>query len=756
MPIVDLPPGAGMDVARGDAVVCIPLYSGHDHFLRCIRSVLAHTPPGVPVLVADDATPEPSSRAFLGELEDAGTLEHTVWWLRRAHNAGFVENVNDAFAAAGAADVVILNSDVVVAEGWLEGLRDAATSDTTIATATALTNHGTILSVPYRNRPLPRLPMDLTLDDAARRVRDRALRARPRIPSAIGHCVYIRRAALDLVGPFDLAFAPGYGEEVDFSQRCLAVGLQHVVADDVFVVHHGGGSFGMDRRTETQVAHEKLINLRYPYYAPAVQQVEADPQGPLAQSLGGASRALRGLRVTVDGRSLGTALTGTQIHTLELIAALWRTEQVRLRVLLPDHPGTYVAPALRALPGVETITSADVEAAEADDIVHRPWQVGVLDDLALLGRLGTRLVVTQQDLIAYRNPSYFPTAAAWMGYRQLAADAAALASMVLFFSQHARDDALAEELVPASRAQVVPLGTDHTVSVRYPEPRPPKAFDGGGAPFLLCLGTDFRHKNRVFALRVFEALRERHGWPGRLVLAGPTVEYGSSSADEAAFLARRPQLARSLVQLPAVTEEEKSWLITRSVAVLYPTTYEGFGLVPFEAAEHGRPCLFARQASLVELFDEDAALIVPWDPAATADRVIGVLRDSGTAAAQVDRVASAGVELTWSRTAQALLTAYDQALRLSPRAAARANGRSMATDARYWTLRNQIGPTGLSLVGPDDPDGPLLPEDVQRLVAGLARRPATRAVLFRTLRALGRARSGLGDRAGEDDGLPGG
>ncbi len=53
----------------------------------------------------------------------------------------------------------------------------------------------------------------------------------------------MRRSALELVGDFDEAFAPGYEEEVDFSQRCIRHGLSHVLADDVFVLHYGGGSF---------------------------------------------------------------------------------------------------------------------------------------------------------------------------------------------------------------------------------------------------------------------------------------------------------------------------------------------------------------------------------------------------------------------------------------------------------------------------------------------------------------------------------
>jgi glycosyltransferase involved in cell wall biosynthesis len=750
MAFVDLPQGARLDVERGDVVVCVPLYSGHDHFVRCVRSLLAHTPVGVPLLVADDCTPEPASRDFMEELERSGALRHEVVWLRGEQNVGFVENVNRAFAAAAPADVVIVNSDVVVAEGWLEGLRDAAWSDSTIATATALTNHGTIVSVPHRNNPQPRLPMDLTIEDAARRVNHQSPRLRPRLPVAIGHCLYVRRAALDLVGDFDLAFAPGYGEEVDFSQRCLAAGLQHVVADDIFVTHHGGGSFAaLGGRTQSQIDHERIIDTRYPYYAAVVTATAKDGQSALARSLSTASRALRGLRVTIDGRALGPALTGTQVHTLELVAALARTGEARVRVLIPADVGKYVGPALGALPGVEFLAAGETDAAEPDDIIHRPWQVSDAADLVSLGRLGERLVITQQDFIAYRNPTYFGSAEAWLHYRELAAEAMALGAMVLFFSEHARMDALAEDLVPTHRARVVLLGTDHKVSVQKPQPEPPPR-ELGDRPFLLCLGTDFRHKNRVFALRVLEALRDRHGWAGRLVLAGPRVAEGSSSADEAAFLAARPQLVEAVVDLAAVSDAEKAWLLTRCAAVLYPTTYEGFGLVPFEAADHGRPCLFAHQASLVELFDPALALLVPWDPAASADAIIEVLTDPAQAQVVVDGVRRAAQGLTWDRTAEGLLAAYREALAMPARSVVRTAGAGLATDARYWTLRHQIGPTGLSLVGPDGESGPLLPVDVQRTLAALARRGATRGPLLRTLRLLRRLGGGGGEQRDAD------
>jgi hypothetical protein len=78
-----------------------------------------------------------------------------------------------------------------------------------------------------------------------------------------------------------------------------------------------------------------------------------------------------------------------------------------------------------------------------------------------------------------------------------------------------------------------------------------------------------------------------------------------------------------------------------------------------------------------------------------------------------------------------LLGAYEDALRLPARAAVRADG---ALDARYWALRHQIGGTGLSLVGPEDP---LLPPNAQRALAALVRRPLTRGLVMAGLRAAG-------------------
>ena len=46
-------------------------------------------------------------------------------------------------------------------------------------------------------------------------------------------------------------------------------------------------------------------------------------------------------------------------------------------------------------------------------------------------------MITHQDLIAYRNPGYFPGYPQWERYQRLTRRALALADYVVFFSHHA-------------------------------------------------------------------------------------------------------------------------------------------------------------------------------------------------------------------------------------------------------------------------------------------------------------------------------
>jgi glycosyltransferase involved in cell wall biosynthesis len=406
-------------------------------------------------------------------------------------------------------------------------------------------------------------------------------------------------------------------------------------------------------------------------------------------------------------------------------------------VLVPPDFGTEAKAQLSGFGDLEILEAQDFATGVArSDIVHRPFQVSSAHDMTVLASLGDRTIITNQDLIGFRNASYYESATDWQTYRRLTAESLALSSLVLFFSEHARDDAISEGLVTHEKSRVVLIapagaGSDALEGAA----RPASRVDLEGRPFLLCLGTTFRHKNRIFAMRLLRALKERHNWDGRLVLAGPNVSNGSSLGDEAEWLSLHPAVAGDVVALPAMSEAEKNWLYENCTAVVYPTTYEGFGLVPFEAANFDKPTFFAPVTSLAELFPAESALLIPWNEDESADRVINVLRDPGVAAELVAQIRASGAKRNWDDTAQELLDAYDAVISSPSTDILRLDGPKLTVDERYWGFRLEMDPAGLSLVDPSDA---LLPIEAQRTIAGLARRSGSRAVLLASLRGLRR------------------
>ncbi len=572
--------------------------------------------------------------------------------------AGAVALANAALEACADADAVLLSSDAVVPTAWLERLRDAAGSDSIVATASALGPGRGPLSIGPGALPIdPR-----HLERVAAEVGSRASRARPRTATADGRCVWISRAALELEGKLDEGFESLRAALIDLSQRCALRGFANVAADDVIV---GSASPEADTGTEQLAAGRDgaLLQERYPYLLPAL---EPETWQPLQRSLASARRALGPLRVTIDARIVRGSFSGAHAQTLEVIETLARLPDVRVRVVLDPAIGPDALAALDRLPGVERVAAGDVSAAtERDDVAHRPYQVTSPEDLDLLSQLGERLVITHLDLIAFHNPGYFDTHDSWLAHRRVTRQGLAMADRVVFLSEHAARDAIREGLVERGRARVVPMAVSrdrHTPGGRRPEGVPDR-------PFLLCLGNDFRHKNRLFAIKLLAELQGR-AWDGDLVLAGARVEHGSSRSEEASYLSSRPGLAATVHDLPAVDEAEKAWLYANAAAVAYPTVLEGFGLIPFEAASAGTPCIFARQASLAELLPPEAASIVPWDAAESAERALPLLLDAEARRRHLELVAEAGRALgDWQSIGRELLAVYEETAGLPSREA---------------------------------------------------------------------------------------
>ena len=269
--------------------VVVPVYRGEAATRRCLESVLAaaqRTP--FELVVVDDASPEPAISAWLDSLAAA----KRVTLLRHAANEGFVRSANRAIALHPDRDVVLLNSDTEVANDWLDRLAACVARDPSIATATPFSNQATICSYPFDGWQ-GGVPGTLGLAALDRLFATVNAGQSAPIPTGVGFCFYVRRAALQALGGFDAErFGRGYGEENDFCLRAAASGWRNVIAADVFVYHEGAVSFSDEREARMRAAGE-LLRERHPGYDRTIAEfAAADPLRPFREAVDGARDAL--------------------------------------------------------------------------------------------------------------------------------------------------------------------------------------------------------------------------------------------------------------------------------------------------------------------------------------------------------------------------------------------------------------------------------------------------------------------------------
>jgi GT2 family glycosyltransferase/glycosyltransferase involved in cell wall biosynthesis len=319
--------------APDSVAVVVPVYRDLATSRACLESVLRSSCAALAhVIVVDDASPEPSLSAYLDQLAEAGSIR----LVRNEKNLGFVGSVNRGMEAAGDLDVVLLNSDTVVAGNWLDRLSRHAATEGRVGTITPLSNNATICSYPTLDG-WPELPSGETVRSIDAACADANVGRVTEIPTGVGFCMYIPRACLSEVGLFDeAAFKRGYGEENDFCLRAARRGWRSLLAADTFVWHQGEVSFG-SAAAELQRSALDELRKRYPGYLREVaRHVERDPARPWRVAAT-AARFRLGERpvILMITHALGG---GTEKHVLDLCRR-FGAEDSRFLILQPTPQG---------------------------------------------------------------------------------------------------------------------------------------------------------------------------------------------------------------------------------------------------------------------------------------------------------------------------------------------------------------------------------------------------------------------------------
>ncbi len=506
--------------------------------------------------------------------------------------------------------VLAVDGAVSLPQNFLGRALQLMADDLRVATVSFWSNDAGFLSFPLRNETTKQPPEGHDANSVSRHLRELGPHGAPTpIPTAVGAAVLLAASALGAVG----GLCPGPKSELvstlaDFSVRARSRGFIHLIDDSTFFLRHrapGDAPQNIGTLDDLHPEDRHWIHTLYPNEVEFVDHEARSSISPVALAHGLARSKVLGLRVVVDGSYLGPHEMGTQVSILACVDALSRRDDVRevtvaLRSDIPPYAAEILSqPKVRAR-GVNFDT---LEGLGRYDVAHRMVQPDPWFSVDRWRTVADRVVVTVLDMIAYRNGAYHEDIAKWMLARESLRLGIAEADAVAVISEDVKLQVEMERLpVDPERLHTIPFGTGHLSGNEPMEiPRELAARGYIEGEFILCLGTDYAHKNRDLALGVIAELRHR-GHSHALVMAGPTVPHGSSRQNEAnARLHHHQTLETEVFLLPDLPSSERNWLMRHADLVLYPSSAEGFGLVPYEAARFGTPTLFTRFGPLHEL-----------------------------------------------------------------------------------------------------------------------------------------------------------
>lgn len=169
---------------------------------------------------------------------------------------------------------------------------------------------------------------------------------------------------------------------------------------------------------------------------------------------------------------------------------------------------------------------------------------------------------------------------------------------------------------------------------------------------ILFLGSLQPRKNLTQLIEAFALIANKV--PHQLILAGGK----GSSYQQLLSLAEQHRLQERVVFTGYIDDQQRAALYQHAELFVYPSKYEGFGLVILEAMSFGVPVITSDNSSLPEAAG-DAGILVPADDISMlANKMLDVLTNVALQTELIQKGLQHCERFSWQQTAQAMLAVY--------------------------------------------------------------------------------------------------
>ncbi len=174
-------------------------------------------------------------------------------------------------------------------------------------------------------------------------------------------------------------------------------------------------------------------------------------------------------------------------------------------------------------------------------------------------------------------------------------------------------------------------------------------------PYILFLGTKEKKKNISGLIKAFDFLKEKYNIPHKLILAGGKPNKKFYKEENINKIVKDLKYKKDIINLDFVSEEEKWNLLKNAEIFVYPSFYEGFGMLVLEAQSAGVPVITSNVSALPEVAGEGAILVDPKNTEEMAEAIYKIINDEGLRNALIRKGLDNVKKFNWEKCAKETL-----------------------------------------------------------------------------------------------------
>ncbi len=315
------------------------------------------------------------------------------------------------------------------------------------------------------------------------------------------------------------------------------------------------------------------------------------------------------MKVAVIADALENQGAGVHVFTLEMIRALWATRGEHQLVLVLGKDNNPLFPNLPKIiiPKRHVLGYSSWRLFYSVPKKLREEEVDLVLEPAHFGPFGLPPSILRATVIHDLTPILFPQLHRWHSQilqRLFLSGILRRANCIIANSLHTQADILKHFPFTAGKTlQIYPGMSDRS------EEEEQANVPAISKPYFLMVGTVEPRKNHLLVLAAFEKLQKRSQSKYALVIAG-----GKGWKSAPIYKALKDHtFKKDIFLMGYVSSKILPSLYSQALALVYPSTYEGFGLPILEAMHYGTLVLTARNSSLVEVGGAHAFYIGNFD-----------------------------------------------------------------------------------------------------------------------------------------------